>query len=117
MNSEKSLTWEFLKSVADTLDSFRIRALIDAKDDILKAGIYTEDQYHALFFDMFDLEQLKYELLAFLKKKSESNLKDLKMFTTVKTVDFKTVLTLLTLLKNEKLVSIEEINEQIDTDN
>jgi len=117
MNSEKSLTWEFLKNVAESLDSFRIRALIDGKDDILKAGIYTEDQYYALFFYMIDLEQLKYELLAFLKNKSESNLKDLKTFTTTKKIDLKTVLTLLALLKNEKLVSIEEIKEQIDADN
>ena len=117
MNSEKSLAWEFLKNVAETLDSFRIRALIDAKDDILKAGIYSEDQYHTMFFKMYDFEHLKYELLSFLKKKSESNLQDLKSFTTVKKVDLKTVFTLLTFLKNEKLVSIEEINEQIDTDN
>jgi len=117
MNSEKSLTWEFLKNVAESLDSFRIRALIDGKEDILKAGVYNEDQYHALFFDMFDFEQLKFELLAFLKKKSESNLEDLKTFTINKKVDLKTILTLLTLFKHEKLVIIEDINDKIDTDN
>ena len=116
MNSEKSLSWEFLKNVAETLDSFRIRALIDGKDDILKAGIYSEDQYYALYFEMFDLEKLKYELLTFLKNKSKSNFKDLKTFTSIKRIDLKTILFLLTLLKNEKLVSIEELNEQIDPD-
>ncbi len=117
MNSEKLLSWEFLKNVAETLDSFRVRALIDGKNDILKAGIYTEDQFQVLFFNMFDFEQLKYELLTFLKNKPENTLKDLIEFTKLKKIDLRTVLTLLTLLKNEKLLNVEELKEQKNTDN
>ena len=53
MNSEVSLTWEYLKNIANTLDSYRVRALIDAKEDILNGGVYTEDQYSDLVFRMF----------------------------------------------------------------
>jgi hypothetical protein len=42
MSLEENFSWEFLKNVADALDSYRIRALIDAKKDILEAGIYDE---------------------------------------------------------------------------
>ena len=43
---EAQVSWDFLKTVSDTLDSYRVRALIDAKKDILEAGIYTESQYY-----------------------------------------------------------------------
>jgi len=48
MGLEENFSWEFLKNVADALDSYRIRALIDAKQDILKAGIYDEPQYDTI---------------------------------------------------------------------
>ena len=64
---EKNIDREYLKIVTDTLESYRVRALIDAKEDILEAGIYTESEYEEIFFNMFDEEKLKYSLLEFLK--------------------------------------------------
>ena len=54
MSFEESITWEFLKNLADALDSYRIRALINAKQDILEAGIYNEDQYENILITMLD---------------------------------------------------------------
>jgi len=56
------------------LDSYRIRALIDAKKDIIEAGIYDESQYDDILYKMLDEEKLKYSLFNFLKNNSESNL-------------------------------------------
>ena len=39
MSIEENFSWDYLKDVADALDSYRIRALIDAKQDILETGI------------------------------------------------------------------------------
>ena len=75
MSLEKNLSWELLKNVADALDSYRIRALIDAKKDILEAGIYNEAQYDHILYKMLDEEKLKYSLFNFLKNDSQSNLK------------------------------------------
>ena len=80
MSSEGSITWEYLKNIADTLDSYRVRALIDAKKDILDAGIYSEDQYFSILFKMVDEELLKYSLFEFLKSKSDVNLETLKQY-------------------------------------
>ena len=54
MSSERAFTWEFLKNLADTLDSYRVRALIDAKKDILSAQVYSEEQYNSLLFKIID---------------------------------------------------------------
>jgi len=62
MGSESKISWKTLKDVAVTLDSYRIRALIDAKQEIIDAGIYSEEQYYKLLFKMFDEENLKYNL-------------------------------------------------------
>ena len=63
MSLEEKISWEFLKNVADALDSYRIRALIDAKQDILEAGIYDESQYETILIKMLDEEKLTYSLL------------------------------------------------------
>ncbi|MFW9784640.1 MAG: Coenzyme F420 hydrogenase/dehydrogenase, beta subunit C-terminal domain [Candidatus Heimdallarchaeota archaeon] len=116
---EENFSWEFLRNVADALDSYRIRALIDAKKDILEAGIYNESQYDAILYKMLDEEKIKYSLHNFLKNKSESNLKILQDFAKTNSIELSKVLSLLELLKQEKLVSVEELNDTIqgDSDN
>ena len=46
MSLEGNISWHLLKNIADTLDSYRVRVLIDAKEEILKAKIYNEEQYY-----------------------------------------------------------------------
>ena len=62
MSSELKISKEGLKDVAVALDSYRIRVLIDAKQEILESGVYNEDQYDKMLFKMFDEELLKYKL-------------------------------------------------------
>ncbi|MFX0073684.1 MAG: Coenzyme F420 hydrogenase/dehydrogenase, beta subunit C-terminal domain [Candidatus Hermodarchaeota archaeon] len=114
MNTEVSLTWEYLKNIADTLDSYRVRALIDAKDDILNAGVYNEDQYYTLIFRMFDEDLLKYSLFEFLKSKSKANIDILKEFSQQNSLDLKKIYSLLLLLKSENLIKVEELFDEIE---
>ncbi|MFX1371714.1 MAG: Coenzyme F420 hydrogenase/dehydrogenase, beta subunit C-terminal domain [Promethearchaeota archaeon] len=116
MSLEENYSWEFLKNVADALDSYRIRALIDAKQDILDAGIYDETQYEFILLTMLDEEKSKYSLFNFLKENSESNLNTLINYSEHNSIDLNKTLSLLELLKNEKLVIVEEINEKIEGD-
>ncbi len=113
MSSEESLSWEFLKDVADALDSYRIRALIDAKQDILDTGIYDESQYEAILLQMFDQERLKYSLFNFFSNSSNNNFNTIKEFSTQNSIEVYHTLSLLDLLKNEKLVSVEELYDKI----
>ena len=80
MSSERKFSWELLKNVSDTLDSYRIRALIDAKQDILNAGIYDESQYTAILFKMFDEERLKFSLYNFIRNNSHNNFEAITQF-------------------------------------
>lgn len=116
MSSEGNFSWEFLKIVSDSLDSYRVRALIDAKEDILTAGVYNETQYYNILFKMFDEERLKYSLLEFLDSTQNSNLNSIKQFSEKNSIEFKKVFGLLELLKNEKLITVEEIYEKIKGD-
>ena len=113
MSSEGNISWKFLKNVGNTLDSYRVRAFIDAKEDILKAGIYNESQYYNIFFKMFDEEKLKYTLYEFLKTKKKSNFGSLKEFSEKNSIDIKKSLSLLELLENEKIIEVEEIYDVI----
>ena len=54
MSSELKISKEGLKDIAFALDSYRIRVLIDAKQEILDSSIYSEDQYDEIIFKMFD---------------------------------------------------------------
>jgi hypothetical protein len=74
MKLEAKLSWSSLKNIADALDSYRVRALIDAKKEIIDAGIYNEDQYYEILFKIIDDEKLKYALYEFIKKKKEAHL-------------------------------------------
>lgn len=116
MSSEGYITWEYLKNVADTLDSYRVRALIDAKDDILNAGIYSEDQYYSLLFKIFDEELLKFSLFEFLKTKSNVNFETLNEFSQKNSLEIKKVYSLVELLKSENIVKIEEIYDKIESE-
>ena len=86
MGLEENFSWEFLKNVADALDSYRIRALIDAKQDILNAGIYDESEYESILYTMLDEEKLKYSLYNFLKNNSEGNLELLNKFSQINSI-------------------------------
>jgi len=116
MSVEENFSWVYLKNIADALDSYRIRALIDAKQDILDAGIYDESQYETILFKMFDEEKLKFSLLSLLKQNSESNLKTLENFSAINSIEISKTLSFLELLKNEKLVSSEELYRKIEGD-
>ena len=116
MATEKDLTWEFLYSVNETLDSYRVRALIDAKNDILEAGIYDEPQYYDILFTMFDEERLKYALYDFLKNNPDNNLEGMKKYAQENSLELFKVLSYLELLKNEGLIHIEELHDKIEGD-
>ncbi len=116
MSIEENFSWEFLKNVADALDSYRIRALIDAKKDILDAGIYDESQYETILYKMLDEEKLKYSLFNFLNNNSITNLQDLSQFCEKTSIELHKTLSLLELLRNEKLVDVEEIYDKIQGD-
>ena len=116
MSLEENFSWEFLKNVADALDSYRIRALIDAKKEILDAGIYNETEYDTILYKMLDEEKLKYSLFNFLKGNSESNLQTLQQFCEETSMKLQKTLSLLELLKNERLINVEEIYDKIEGD-
>ena len=111
MSSESNISWETLKDVAVTLDSYRIRALIDAKQEILDAGIYSEEQYFKLLFKMFDEEHLKYRLFNYLNQHNSNNFDSIKQFSKKNSLDVRKTLSLLELLKNENLVVVKKITE------
>jgi len=116
MSQEGNITWEFLKNIADTLNSYRIRALVDAKQEILDAGIYSEEDYENILFKMFDKEQQKTSLLDFLKGNSISDFGKLKNFSQENSIDMYITLSLLELLEKEKLITKEIINDTIKGD-
>ncbi len=113
MSSEGKFSWDFLKTVADSLDSYRVRALIDAKEDIINAGVYDETQYYNILFKMFNMEQSKFTLFHFLNSNQNLNLTSIKKFSEKNSIELRKALSLLELLKNEKRVIIEEIYEKI----
>ncbi|MFX0179809.1 MAG: coenzyme F420 hydrogenase/dehydrogenase beta subunit N-terminal domain-containing protein, partial [Candidatus Hodarchaeota archaeon] len=114
MESKGFNSWDFLKVIADTLDSYRIRVLIDAKNEIISSGIYNEDQYYQILFQMIDVERMKYSLFNYLNTEENHNLKSLKQFSKKNSIDIKKTLSLLELLKNEGLIKVEYIYNNID---
>lgn len=113
MSVEGNISLDFLKNIADALDSYRVRALIDAKEDILAAGIYNESQYNDILFKIIDEEKLKYTLFAFLQKHQPSSLETVNQFSQNNSLELRKVLSLLELLKAENLVLVEEIYDKI----
>ena len=116
MSTEGTISWELLKNLANALDSYRIRALIDAKQDVLESGIYNEIQYDNLLLNMLDEEKLKYSLYDYLRENKDINLEGLKLFSNENSVDFYKVLSVLELLKNEQLILVEELFDTIKGD-
>ncbi|MHA1916450.1 MAG: Coenzyme F420 hydrogenase/dehydrogenase, beta subunit C-terminal domain [Promethearchaeota archaeon] len=116
MSIEENITWEFLKNVADALDSYRIRALIDAKQDILDTGIYTEDQYENILTTMLDDEKLKYSLYNFLNNSTENGTEVLNHFSEKNSIKVSKTLSLLELLKNENIIEVEILQDTIKGD-
>jgi len=116
MSSEGNFSWDFLKTVAYSLDSYRVRAFIDSKADILRAGVYDEIQYYNIIFKMFDEEQLKFELFQFLNNNQNSNVNSIKEFSKKNSIEFRKTLSLLDLLRNENRLLIEEQYDKINGD-
>ncbi len=116
MSSEIKFSWEFLKNLANALDSYRIRVLIDSKQDILKAGIYNEPEYETILFKMLDEELLKYSLFHFINNNSNSNFNNLKQFSEINSIEINKTLSLLELLDKEKLLIVEELYDKIEGD-
>jgi coenzyme F420 hydrogenase subunit beta len=116
MVNKENFSWEYLKCIADALDSYRIRALVDAKKDIMTSEIYNESEYDNLLYKMLDEEKIKYSLFNFLNKNSHNNLVSLKEFSKNNSVEFNKTLSFLELLKNENLIEVEEVYDQIKGD-
>ncbi|MFX1497111.1 MAG: Coenzyme F420 hydrogenase/dehydrogenase, beta subunit C-terminal domain [Promethearchaeota archaeon] len=116
MESKDFITWEFLKNVAEALDSYRIRVLIDAKNEIINSGVYSEDQYYQILFEMFDRERMKYLLLNYIKNKPIHNFESLKTFSKKNSIDIKKTLSNIELLKNEGLIETFYPKKEINTD-
>ena len=113
MSTEKKLTWKYLNNVANALDSYRIRALIDSKPDILEAGIYTEAQYDQILFKMFDQEKLKFSLFNYLKENQKNNFSALEKFSKTNSIEVYETLSLLELLRNENIITVEELFNKV----
>ena len=114
MKLEAKLSWSSLKNIADALDSYRVRALIDAKKEIIDAGIYNEDQYYEILFKIIDDEKLKYALYEFIKKKKEAHLEELWEFCESNSINIAKTLSFLELLKNEKSLMVDEVHDNIE---
>jgi coenzyme F420 hydrogenase subunit beta len=113
MSLEGNISWHLLKNIADTLDSYRVRVFIDAKEEILKANIYNEEQYYDILFKMFEDEMSKYSLYHYLNQNDTGNLKLLKKFTKLHSLDLAKTLSLLELLFSENLVKVDYLYDTI----
>jgi coenzyme F420 hydrogenase subunit beta len=107
MEIPENLTWDYLKSIADALDSYRVRAFIDAKTEILSAAIYTEAQFDNILSAMIKQEVSKYGLYNFLKVQSNPNLTSLRQYSKEHAIPFIKLLPQLELLKYENLLNFE----------
>jgi len=116
MSSELKISKEDLKDIAITVDSYRIRVLIDAKQEILDSGIYNEEQYYKMLFKMFDEELLKYKLFNHLSNPDFNNFKAIKKFSELYSIEIRKVLSLLELLRNENLIEVNKIYDKIEED-
>ena len=118
MSLEGKITRDLLINIADTLDSYRVRVLIDAKEEILDSGIYNEEQYYTILFKMVEDEMKKYSLYQYLNQIESGDLKLLKEFSKLHSLELVKTLSLLELLHNEKLVKVEYIfDNEIDETN
>ncbi|MHA1726917.1 MAG: Coenzyme F420 hydrogenase/dehydrogenase, beta subunit C-terminal domain [Promethearchaeota archaeon] len=116
MAQEKEITWEFLRNLADALDSYRVRAFIDGKKEILNVGVYSEEQYFSILFKMIEEEKLKYGLFEEIKEGKISRYHHLKKFAERLSISVRKAFNLLKLLQVENLIHVDPImEEKIDT--
>lgn len=113
MSIEGKITWDLIKNLTNSLDSYKVRAFLDAKKEILEQGIYNEEQYRKILFQMVDEEKLKFSLLSFLGKKEINKIEDLKDFSKETSMDLKKTLSLINLLENENFISVNEEYEEV----
>ncbi|MFW9950624.1 MAG: Coenzyme F420 hydrogenase/dehydrogenase, beta subunit C-terminal domain [Candidatus Thorarchaeota archaeon] len=114
----ENLTWDFLKNVADALDSYRVRAFIDAKKEILETGIYSEAQYDGILSAMVKQEISKYALYNYLTTHNPPNLTSLLQYSKDHKITIPNTLSQLELLKYEHLLNFEYLYEpKSDTPN
>jgi coenzyme F420 hydrogenase subunit beta len=116
MSSELKISKEGLKAIAVTVDSYRIRVLIDAKQEILESGVYNEEQYDKILFKMFDEELLKYKLFNYLSNPESNNFDAIKKFSDSNSIEVRKTLSLLELLRIENLIEVNEIYDIIEGD-
>ncbi len=111
MNKKVDISWNYLENVTEALDSYKIRAFIDAKDEIIDCGVYNEYQFFEILFKMIDEEKLKFELYNYLKNNQDNGFSIIKQFSEEKKIKIKKVLSLLELLEIEGLIFLEDINK------
>ncbi|TXT60232.1 MAG: Coenzyme F420 hydrogenase subunit beta [Promethearchaeota archaeon] len=116
MSIEGKVSWELIKNLKDCLDSYKIRAFLDAKKEIVEQGIYTEEDYKKILFTMLEREKAKFSLLSFLDEKSINKIEDLQRFSEKESLNFKETLSLLDLLKNEGYVDVKEEHETLENE-
>ncbi|NVM18385.1 MAG: Coenzyme F420 hydrogenase/dehydrogenase, beta subunit C-terminal domain [Candidatus Lokiarchaeota archaeon] len=116
MSSKLKISKKGLKDIAVTLDSYRIRVLIDAKKEILDSGIYNEEQYEEILFKMFDEELLKYKFFNYLSNPGSNNFKAIKKFSEENFIEVRKTLSLLELLRNENLIEVNKIYDTFEGD-
>ena len=96
-----------------TKNSFRVRCLVDARDDIIASGLYSDEEIDNMISKLFETEQAKYSLWKHLRTnetQSWDQLVDYSREIGVSTLD---LVARLYLLKYEGLVDIEEKDGQI----
>jgi len=113
VTNEINYSWDFLKTVMQTLDSYKVRALIDAKEEILESEVYTEDQYFNILLKLIDEERLKYELFDSLSQDNNLNFSKIEKFAKENDIRIKKVLSLAYLLEREGLIKVEEVYEHL----
>lgn len=116
MAQEKVITWEILKNLTDALDSYRVRALIDAKKDILTEGVYSEQQYSSLLLKTIEEEKLKYALFEKIKQGKIYRFNHILDFSEQHSIETRKTYSLLRLLQIENLINIEKIYDTKDQD-
>ncbi|MEJ2277456.1 MAG: Coenzyme F420 hydrogenase/dehydrogenase, beta subunit C-terminal domain [Candidatus Lokiarchaeota archaeon] len=117
MSLEGNITWNFLRDLADALKSYKIRALIDAKNEILNSGIYNESQYNKILFSLIKEEKQKFMLFNFLINTKNVNLKVLREYSKDNSLSLRKIFTYLELLNVEKLISFDKKYKENKTSN
>ena len=120
MGQETNLSWEYLRNAKEALDSYKVRALMDAREEILEEGIYSEQQYYEILFKMIDEEMLKYALHQRIFESSNPNFSTLRQFAEKQEIPVSKAHALLEQLEAEKLVEVNEVHEEVrgsDDDN